>query len=190
MCVFNYRNIIYRFVEDADDDENAEPKGPKRGKYVRNTEKRDSVKAHINKYNPTISHYRRVHAPNRLYLPSDVSKKEMHGNYKETHEKDVSYQFYGQVMRDMNISLVKLGHEQCESCVSAIQHQKASGHSTETPPLDSSCSICEEYSEHLQLAKASRAEYRHDGESVKPGNVVLSVDLQKVGTLENKSLSS
>lgn len=178
---FVYRNILYRFVDDGNDNDDAEaPITPKRGRYVRSSDKRDSVKAHINKYNPTISHYRRAHAPNRLYLPSDLSKKAMHSNYKETHEHDVSYQFYGRVMRDMNISLVKLGHEQCESCVSATKHQKASGHSTETIPLDSACSICEEYLEHLQLAKAARMEYREDGESAASRNVVLAVDLQKV----------
>ena len=32
----------------------------------------ESIKAHILPYHPTISHYRRKHAPNRLYLPPEL----------------------------------------------------------------------------------------------------------------------
>ena len=37
---------------------------------------------HINKYNPCISHYRREHAPKRLYLPSELDVSEMYDDYK------------------------------------------------------------------------------------------------------------
>lgn len=33
----------------------------------------DPIRTHINSFQPTISHYRREHAPNRLYLSSDLS---------------------------------------------------------------------------------------------------------------------
>ena len=33
----------------------------------------DSIVAHIKSYDPEISHYRRAHAPNRLYLPSTLT---------------------------------------------------------------------------------------------------------------------
>lgn len=111
-------------VDDTDDDEEVGPRALKRGKYERSNAKRSSVKAHIAKYNPTISHYRRAHAPNRLYLPSDLSIKTMYRNYKETHQTDVTYQFYCRIMKSMKISIVKLGHEECETCVSTMQHQK------------------------------------------------------------------
>ena len=40
------------------------------------------IKEHIKKYNQCISHYRREHAPNRLYLPSELSIVEMFNDYK------------------------------------------------------------------------------------------------------------
>lgn len=77
----------------------------------------------------------------------------------------------------MNISLVKLGNEQCESCVSASQHRQQSGHIEED---DIDCSICRAHSVHMGLAKLSRSEYRCDGETIKPEHAILAVDLQKV----------
>ncbi|XP_062557261.1 uncharacterized protein LOC134222135 [Armigeres subalbatus] len=94
-------NIIYRMVEDADDDEEARPRSLKRGKYERSTEKYTSVKTHINKYNPCISHYRREHAPNRLYLPSDLSVRKMYKHYKETHETE---------MKELELKFFEPGH--------------------------------------------------------------------------------
>ena len=41
------------------------------------------IGAHIASYGPTISHYRRAHAPNRLYLCPELSKPEMHKNFVE-----------------------------------------------------------------------------------------------------------
>ena len=34
------------------------------------------LKAHIMKYHPCISHYRRVHAPKRLYLPPELDVRD------------------------------------------------------------------------------------------------------------------
>ena len=34
-------------------------------------------------YHPSISHYRRVHAPNRFYLPSELSIRQMYQIYLE-----------------------------------------------------------------------------------------------------------
>nr|XP_029734025.1 uncharacterized protein LOC109422949 [Aedes albopictus] len=104
----------------------------------------------------------------------------MHRNYMETHDTGVTYEFYCRTLKDMNISIVKLGHEQCETCVSAIQHEKTSGHSKEAAQTNDMCTICEQYRNHLQLATSARKEYREDGDSIKPGYVVLAVDLQKV----------
>lgn len=80
----------------------------------------------------------------------------------------------------MNISLVKLGHEQCETCVTATLHEKLTGHSTKSPEAPGSCSVCERYIEHLRYASTSRSAYRDDGEDDRPGTIALAVDLQKV----------
>jgi len=44
-------------------------KAPKRSKVDRLV-----IRLHIDSFHPTISHYRREHAPNRRYLPSDISR--------------------------------------------------------------------------------------------------------------------
>lgn len=46
---------------------------------------------------------------------------------------------------------------------------------------DDLCTICDKFSVHLNFAAMSRDAYRKDGDNVKPGCVVLAVDLQKVG---------
>lgn len=81
----------------------------------------------------------------------------------------------------MNISIVKLGHEECELCTTSTEHQKQSGHSTvQSSEGDDLCTICDKFSVHLNFAAMSREAYRKDGDNVKPGCVVLAVDLQKV----------
>ncbi|XP_058814796.1 uncharacterized protein LOC131678587 [Topomyia yanbarensis] len=152
----------------------------RRGKHKRGTAKREAVQAHILSHNPTISHYRREHAPNRLYLPSDLCEKRMHQEFSETCNMKVSYAFYCRVMKDMNISLVKLGHEQCECCVAAIQHRKQSGHQEQLTEQNFSCAVCVAFTQHIRAAGESRSAYREDGEIVSPKTVVLAVDLQKV----------
>lgn len=162
------------FNEDFDG--NAKPS--QRGKYKRSTAKHEAVRAHIQTFNPTGSHYRRQHAPKPLYLPSDLTEMAMHEKYQQSASPDlkVSYSFYSHVMSELRISLVKLGHEECETCVSVSHHQKQTGHSEET----STCSICGSRSEHMRLATVSRAEYRNDGLQVRPNEITVAVDLQKV----------
>ena len=77
------------------------------------------IKGHILKYNPHISHYRREHAPNRLYLPTELSCMDMHKDYlldcEEVNRKPYSYVKYCRVVNSMNISFAKLGIEECET---------------------------------------------------------------------------
>lgn len=126
-----------------------------RGKYKRSRERKDDVKAHILLYNLTISHYRREHAPNRLYLPSDITEKSMYENYlKQQPNLNVSYTFFCRVVKEMNISLVKLGHEECETCVTAKQHEDQLGHGDEN--ACHGCSVCESHQQHIHRATAAR----------------------------------
>ena len=39
------------------------------------------IKNHIKSFNPTLPHYRREHAPNRLYLSDEISITEMYSDY-------------------------------------------------------------------------------------------------------------
>ncbi|XP_055627194.1 uncharacterized protein LOC129769139 [Toxorhynchites rutilus septentrionalis] len=174
----NCGNIIYRSV--ASDFE-GNPKPSKRGKYERSQQKHEAVKSHILTYNPSISHYRRAHAPNRYYLPSDLTGVSMHNNYQESTPPDlkVNYSFYSHVMSSMNISLVKLGNEQCEACVAATLHQSTAEH-TDEENFTAVCSTCKSHVEHLRLASMSRSAYKDDGDKIRSKEVVFAVDLQKV----------
>ncbi|EDS27200.1 conserved hypothetical protein [Culex quinquefasciatus] len=168
-------NMVYRCFTEGED---GLPVPSRRGKHKRTTPKRDAVRAHILSYNPTISHYRRKHAPKRLYLPSDLTERAMYNDFVASSDA-VSYALYCSVFKDLNISLVKLGHEQCEACVGFEQHDRQTGHGN--PPVDQpNCSICQVQLEHLKQSRTSRDEYRKDGEMLKKGVVVYSVDLQKV----------
>lgn len=133
-------------------------------------------------FNPSVSHYRREHAPNRKYLPSDLSEKYMFEQYQKSHEPglQVSYAYYCRVLKRLNIALVKLGNEQCEKCEIGKQHKKDFNHNNDPRPDEAVCQICLDFDAHLQLADRSRKMYREDGDAVKCGCVVLAVDLQKV----------
>lgn len=79
---------------------------------------RDIITAHVEMFHPSVSHYRREHAPNKRYLPSDITLKFMHNHFNEIHpDIKCGYDTYRQhVVDKMNISFTKLGHEECEMC--------------------------------------------------------------------------
>jgi len=86
---------------------------------------KDDARNHISSFHPQISHYRREHAPNRLYLPPELSVVDMYKDYSEScQEPPISYVSYGRQVRDMNISFAKLGDEECETCESHKMHLK------------------------------------------------------------------
>ena len=95
-----------------------------RGRHVRkhkiSVDDEQFLKQDIMKYKPNISHYRREHAPNRLYLPSELTVNEMYTDYKrcaaEAGQKILSYVSYWRQIKQMNISFAKLGVEECELC--------------------------------------------------------------------------
>lgn len=71
---------------------------------------------HIETFNPTISHYRREHAPNVRYLPSDVTITFIYQHFiKKFPESDrnyILYEYYRCKVKEKNISFAQLGHEQ------------------------------------------------------------------------------
>lgn len=42
------------------------------------------IDTHIESFNPSVSHYRREHAPERRYLPSDLTIESMYKDYLAT----------------------------------------------------------------------------------------------------------
>lgn len=138
------------------------------------------IKEHIKKYNPTISHYRREHAPNRLYLPSGITIKSMYDDFCSQYiDHKVCIEVYRKVVRrDLNISLVNLGNEECKSCSYFQLHDK-----NHVQNIDDGCNICINFMEHKSKYTTSRQEYQRDVQKAIPNNdntIYYSVDLQKV----------
>ena len=60
----------------------------------------------------------------RLYLPSELSVKEMLKTYvEENPANSVSYSIYWRLVKDLGISFTKLGNEQCSTCDGYDQHK-------------------------------------------------------------------
>lgn len=136
------------------------------------------IRQHINTFNPMISHYRREHAPCRLYLPTDLTFVAMHQDFMEKNpDFRISYEKYRVVAKDMNISLAKLGHEECETCEEFNVHDK--NHTKEK--LDDNCETCAAWKKHKDRSNKSRARYRDDAEkSEQLGEIIYCADLEKV----------
>ena len=101
------------------------PENDKRGKHQPiNKKDKDQIYKHIRKYNPAVHHCRREHAPNRLYLPSDITVAKMHADYIATEEK-ISTETYRKCVKEMNISFAVLGQEECEDCKAYLEHKKS-----------------------------------------------------------------
>ena len=130
---------------------------------------------HIESFHPTVSHYRREHAPHRRYLPSDITMKMMHADYVEKGHT-CSYEAYRKAVRQKKISFTKLGEEECETCLQHAEHEKS--HTEEM--VD--CPECLRWQKHKQSALQSRLRYKEDAEtsSWPDGTSVRSADLQKV----------
>ena len=89
---------------------------------------KELINKHIESFNPSISHYRRAHAPLRRYLDPGLSVNIMHGNFKEQYaDSSVCYETYRLLFRKKNISFTKLGEEECETCEIHKQHVCSNG---------------------------------------------------------------
>ena len=90
------------------------------------------IKEHILSYNPSISHYRRAHAPNRLYISPKYNRAMMYKDFCESNPHiKVSSSFYRSEIKKMNINFVKLGEEECEKCDLHKKHLEISHGLTE-----------------------------------------------------------
>ena len=77
----------------------------------------EAIENHIKSYGRSISHYRRKHAPNRLYLSPEFTVSSMFNDFNERHpEHEIHYSTYYRAVRAMKISFVKLGEEEYEMC--------------------------------------------------------------------------
>jgi hypothetical protein len=79
---------------------------------------------HIEEFNPSISYYRKEHAPNTRYLPSDINATLMHASFIKINPGcNISYEFYRKKLKEKHISFATLGNEECEVCESFKLHE-------------------------------------------------------------------
>ena len=154
----------------------------KRGHPSEKKVNRTLIEEHINSFNPSISHYRREHAPLRKYLPSDINITMMHQNFLQKYpDQKISYELYRQQVNAMKISFAILGHEECWQCEIFNLHE-TSGHKKEN--LNAECENCQNWKTHIQHAQAAREEYKKDAAMSEVTfdlkKRYCSVDLQKV----------
>ena len=168
--------------------------GDKRGKHSPkhkvSEEDRTFLLNHIRSFKPQISHYRREHAPNRLYLPPELTMKEMYANYVEECRKDSriekSYVTYSRQIKDMNISFAKLGCEECEICDEHKIHMGFTNNEEEKFDMletcERECEKCTSWKDHYAKYRETRLAYKEDKNLVgNYGNTLfLSADMQKV----------
>nr|CAH7757171.1 unnamed protein product [Callosobruchus chinensis] len=134
---------------------------------------------HIKMFRPVVSHYRREHAPNRLYLSSDISVTLMHKDFMEKHPSiKISYELYRQAVASMNISFANLGNEECFECERFNLHSKSSLYKKEDPDID--CNECSSWKQHKEKYVAAREEYERDKKERQPEKLIVSADLQKI----------
>nr|CAI5821751.1 unnamed protein product [Callosobruchus analis] len=126
---------------------------------------RQAIYDHIQKYHPCVSHYRREHAPNKLYLPSDISIKMMYDDFVKTSPMiPCSYELYRHVVvKEKIFSFAHLGHEECEVCETFKLHNTS--HTKEN--LELTCDCCRKWDVHIKRAQAAREFYRQDVEKAR-----------------------
>lgn len=151
-----------------------------RGRHVKFQFDREAIVKHIESYNPTVSHYRREHAPNVRYLPSDIRIGDMHQNLLQNSEINCSYSLYQQTVKSLKIRFTNLGHEECEMC----EHFKIHDNNHTRESLVDSCETCKIWATHIKSAERARDRYRFYADFVPVPDhkemLIVSVDLQKV----------
>ena len=173
-------------IRTALDGKSTEPCDGRGRKPAANRKDATIIREHIESYRPCAPHYRYLHAPNRRYLPSDITIAKMHQDFIDRHpDHAVGYSRYRQEVSSMNIGFTVLGHEECEVCKVQAQHNVSEHglHRTVTDHVDG-CAPCQKHEEHMARAKAAREEYRKDAErDWEKDEVVSSADLMKVSLI-------
>ena len=124
--------------------------------------------SHIKSYHPCVSHYRREHAPRRLYLPPELSITEMHNDYKPKAQNPVCYETCRSQVAKMNIRFVKLEEEECKVCTQYNQvHEHSDNEITN-------------WNEHIERGGIPRRHYCFDSEEPYESSTAhFSVNQQK-----------
>lgn len=91
----------------------------------------------------------------------------------------ISYELYRSIVKEMNISFTKLGHEECEKCESFLLHDP--NHNKENASVNKDCSNCFQWLQYIKKVEETREEYRVDKqEKNNEENIFYTTDMQKV----------
>ena len=186
----NNQNIFTLFENNEASDSDITVRDDQRGKKdppnKKDADIHAKVKEHIFSYHPSVSHYRRKHAPFRLYLSPEINMVAMYKDFNGKYPKMVSREFYRQQIKKYNISFCKLGEEECDFCLLFQSHvHDVDEEDSLTTAGDfiymKQCEICNEHQLHMQNATSSRQQYREDKEkNCGDKEKFFSVDMQKV----------
>ena len=150
----------------------------------------ESVISHIESYRPQVSHYRREHAPNRRYLPTNLSVAQMHTDFIQNKSLKCSYQYYHQIFHTLNITFSPPSNDKCKRC---DDHERAHPKPTTASTHESAneehkceeceCDLCEGYIDHRKNKQQAREALEKDTtlmEEATDGSIIVtSVDMQK-----------
>ena len=156
-----------------------------RGKApAKNKTDTQSIRDHILSYNPQVSHYRIIDAPNKRYLEPHLSVKIMWTDYAS--QNNVSYPVYHRVFQSENISFAKSSQDDCDFCAKYEMHKKDAPDDHDAD----SCTECLNGKKHLDRAGKARAEYRKDSccFDYDPNVGIYAADMQKVILLPKMTL--
>ena len=117
----------------------------------------------------------------------------MHKDFITCYPDDrVSYCCYRNKVKNLNVSFVKLGEEECKVCEMHISHLKEEHMLSEIQHTQSTdgrknkkvflnCAKCETFQKHIITATEARSSYQNEKVRVVQSNkMVVSVDMQKV----------
>ncbi|KAG5869766.1 hypothetical protein JTB14_012620, partial [Gonioctena quinquepunctata] len=171
------KNVILQNISKADVARRTIIAYGREGKVPANKIDHLPIIEHINSFGTQISHYRREHAPNRKYLPSDLSVRKIFDSFKQQFSSFIgSHDLYRKILKQENNSFVKLGHEECEDCEYFLLHNEDHREDNLAPD----CAICQQWDEHMKRADKSRTRYKeYAGREPVEGEIVFSVYLEK-----------
>lgn len=156
------------------------PPNDMRGKHApAHSKSHEFVKEWVMSKKPISHHYRYLHAPNRLYFPSTLSKTILFKYFTEENpDFSISYNFFRNILCEMGISFSNLSAEECSKCKIYEGHKKDETHNSEI------CEVCIQHQIHLERANRARKEYRYDADrDWEKDEIVVSADMMKVSLL-------
>ncbi|KAF5281753.1 hypothetical protein FQR65_LT14548 [Abscondita terminalis] len=175
-------------------------RGQKRAETVRAIAEKNytDIKNHINSYHPQVSHYNLEHAPNRRYLPCDITIRDMYKDFIEKVYK-ISYETYRKVFDKENIGFASPTQDECGMCSTYKNHahENAPTNSTSTVCEEPGqtkitiCDICKKYDIHKIRYTVARKQYNEDSSKKWTSDFeIFSVDMQKILILPKMTIKN